>query len=44
MALIDLDERWKFSPADVFGTVTSLGERTTGRQVRYVRRQARDLV
>src|SRR5687768_15829691 len=41
---IYFDERREFSTANIFRPFTSLCKRATGREVRYVRRQAGDLI
>src|SRR5580765_4102174 len=44
MVLADFDKRRKFASADICGPFASLGERTAGRKMGDIRRQARDLV
>src|SRR5438045_2451225 len=44
MVSIYLNERRKFSPAEVLDPVTAFLKRTSGRQVRDIRRQARNLI
>jgi hypothetical protein len=39
--LIDRNERWRFAPANILGSIATVGKRTAGRQVRQIGRIAR---
>src|SRR5213075_3206329 len=44
MIVVNLNERWKFSPANILGTIAAFGEWTARRQMRNIRRQAGNLI